>query len=94
MAKKISIDYGEKDKQYDIKKIFIDYDEMEKKFNDLRHYGEIVDDDNVHEDGRFWHRKTMYLYEGKVWLISVFDGEIEYLLDVTALTKIEPKKEN
>ena len=74
-------------------RIFIDYDEMEKQYDAIRHYGEIIDDEPPHFDGTFWHRKTMYLYEGKVWLVSMVDGNIEYLLDVTTLTRIEAKED-
>jgi hypothetical protein len=35
----------------------------------------------------------MYLYDGKVWLASTVDGGIEYLLDVTTLTRIEAKED-
>ena len=75
-------------------KIFIDYDEMEAKHDELRRYGEIVDDETPHYDGTFWHRKTMYLYDNKVWLVSMVGGGIEYLLDVTTLTRIEAKEED
>lgn len=73
-------------------KIFIDYDEMEAKYDELRRYGEIIDDETPHYDG-FWHRKTMYSYDDKVWLVSMVSGSIEYLLDVTTLTRIEAKED-
>ena len=74
-------------------RIFIDYDELEKHYDAIRHYGEIVDDEPPHYDGTFWHRKTMYLYEGNVWLVSMVGGGIDYLLDVTTLTRIEAKED-
>ncbi len=74
-------------------KIFIDYDEMEMKYDELRRYGVIVDDEIPHFDGTFWHRKTMYLHDGKVWLVNMVGGGIEYLLDATTLTRYEAKED-
>lgn len=73
-------------------RIFIDYDELEAKYDELRHYGVIVDDEPPHFDGTIWRRKTMYLYDGKVWLVSMVNSDVEYLFNATTITRYEAKE--
>lgn len=49
---------------------------MKIMYNELKHYGEIIADKNHETTEGHFIRFTTYLFEGRYYVVTMFDGEV------------------
>lgn len=55
---------------------------MKELYNTLRHYGKIIADKNYETPEGHFIRITVYLFENRYYLATMFNGEVENIKEL------------
>ena len=61
---------------------------MEIMYNELKHYGEIIADKNHETTEGHFIRFTTYLFEGRYYVVTMFDGEVFIVAEKEDIRKL------